>query len=361
MAGQLNREGDGSYPAGGLLSGRKKFWFESLVAAMFWCLISLYVTEPVQAKEEESKFSVQYGERPDTEGTVLELAEEAGEYTVLPGDCLWDIAEEILGDGSRYMQLADANREKVNNPDLIYPGMVLRMVRTGYIIGTGAGSIEMGGYYIDIPSSGWTVGYTDSGEAFANYTLSKEGKIACLVRYKEDKTAEAVKDWGGCTQQIRQYAEKNYGEAVRDLNFEHYQMPDTGEVYLYSFTYRADLEDYGLEGYFQWNVCMGMKLTEHTQAEFVGISNTDYDIHGCVRYVTAGFEEHFDEGGAENLRINGSHMAISPYEPWDMEGMFNPFPWAEEYFAGLLERAAGAGREETSKKGALIERFSSYP
>ncbi|HNV69420.1 MAG TPA: LysM peptidoglycan-binding domain-containing protein [Candidatus Ozemobacteraceae bacterium] len=52
-----------------------------------------------------------------------------GQYTVVPGDCLWNIAAKYLGNGSRYMELVEANKSKypslVKNPNLIYPGWVL--------------------------------------------------------------------------------------------------------------------------------------------------------------------------------------------------------------------------------------------
>lgn len=47
------------------------------------------------------------------------------DYTVVSGDCLWNIAKRYLGDGSRYTEIWDLNRDKIVNPNLIYPGQVL--------------------------------------------------------------------------------------------------------------------------------------------------------------------------------------------------------------------------------------------
>lgn len=46
-------------------------------------------------------------------------------YTVVKGDSLWNIAKKHYGDGSKYKLIADANGDKIKNPNLIYPGQVL--------------------------------------------------------------------------------------------------------------------------------------------------------------------------------------------------------------------------------------------
>lgn len=44
--------------------------------------------------------------------------------TVQPGFTLWGIAEQNFGTGVLYVQLFDANKDKIRDPDLIYPGQV---------------------------------------------------------------------------------------------------------------------------------------------------------------------------------------------------------------------------------------------
>lgn len=47
-------------------------------------------------------------------------------YTVIKGDCLWNIAKKFYGKGSKYTVIYNANRGVVGgNPNLIYPGQVL--------------------------------------------------------------------------------------------------------------------------------------------------------------------------------------------------------------------------------------------
>ncbi|EEW26071.1 LysM peptidoglycan-binding domain-containing protein [Rhodobacter ferrooxidans] len=46
------------------------------------------------------------------------------QVTVQPGFTLWQIARDNLGEGILYVQVFDANRDRIRDPDLIYPGQV---------------------------------------------------------------------------------------------------------------------------------------------------------------------------------------------------------------------------------------------
>lgn len=49
--------------------------------------------------------------------------------TVVPGSTLWAIASETYGDGVLYVRVFEANRDKIRNPDLIYPGQIFDLPR----------------------------------------------------------------------------------------------------------------------------------------------------------------------------------------------------------------------------------------
>lgn len=54
------------------------------------------------------------------------VAKPSGQnYTVKRGDCLWNIAKRFYGNGAKYITIYNANRSKIRNPNLIYPGQVL--------------------------------------------------------------------------------------------------------------------------------------------------------------------------------------------------------------------------------------------
>lgn len=54
-------------------------------------------------------------------------ADEPVFHTVAKGDNLWKISEKYLGNGSKYMEIFEANKPMLKDPDLIYPGQVLRI------------------------------------------------------------------------------------------------------------------------------------------------------------------------------------------------------------------------------------------
>ncbi len=56
-----------------------------------------------------------------------ETAPKPKTYTVAKGDTLWNIAKKNLGNGARYTEIYNLNKDKIKNPNLIYPGQVLTL------------------------------------------------------------------------------------------------------------------------------------------------------------------------------------------------------------------------------------------
>ena len=52
-------------------------------------------------------------------------------YTVIKGDCLWNIAKKdyIYNDPFKWPDIYEANKDKIKDPDLIYPRQVFTIIR----------------------------------------------------------------------------------------------------------------------------------------------------------------------------------------------------------------------------------------
>jgi nucleoid-associated protein YgaU len=74
------------------------------------------------------------GDRPKADfsdvesGSSSTAASPAGRsYTVQNGDSLSKIAKREYGDAQQWRRIYEANRDLIQNPDLIYPGQVFRI------------------------------------------------------------------------------------------------------------------------------------------------------------------------------------------------------------------------------------------
>lgn len=57
---------------------------------------------------------------------VVALAQQApGTHNVVDGDTLWDLAQRYYGDPFEWRRIWEANRDRIQDPNLIYPGQVL--------------------------------------------------------------------------------------------------------------------------------------------------------------------------------------------------------------------------------------------
>jgi nucleoid-associated protein YgaU len=73
-------------------------------------------------------------DKPDDSGFVsgggsqLSSKEETMQsYTVEKGDSLSKIAQKVYGKASLWKKIYEANQDHIKDPDLIYPGQVLRL------------------------------------------------------------------------------------------------------------------------------------------------------------------------------------------------------------------------------------------
>ncbi len=89
-------------------------------------------SEPVTADAEVTLGGPDVSDEPTAEpaegddSSATESA-EGSTYTVQSGDTLWKIATDAYGNGAEYMKIFEANRDQLDNPDLIRPGQVLKI------------------------------------------------------------------------------------------------------------------------------------------------------------------------------------------------------------------------------------------
>lgn len=83
-----------------------------------------YGTKTVNIKIAASKPKASAEPKRETNNSPAPAAAQT--YTVVRGDCLWNIAKRFYGSGAKYTVIYNANRGVIGgNPNLIYPGQVL--------------------------------------------------------------------------------------------------------------------------------------------------------------------------------------------------------------------------------------------
>lgn len=91
---------------------------------------TVWGTAPTQRVKENTILAIGNSagvEKVDDRMEVEEPAPEAEFYTVKKGDTLGAIAKEHLGSAKRYTEIFEANKPMLKDPNLIYPGQVLRI------------------------------------------------------------------------------------------------------------------------------------------------------------------------------------------------------------------------------------------
>ena len=81
-------------------------------------------TEPAAATEATAAAAAEPAVESGTASSEAAAPKPPVTVTVLPGYTLWGIAKQNFGDGVLYVQVFEANRDKIGDPDLIYPGQV---------------------------------------------------------------------------------------------------------------------------------------------------------------------------------------------------------------------------------------------
>lgn len=111
-----------------------------LTIVSFGCAKKPVAPEPEPPKQ-ETKVEPAPAPKPEPTAPPQPTAREIYEqnysmlptsHTVVKGECLWWIAEyrQVYNDPFMWPLIFKANRDKINNPDLIYPGQVFQVPRS---------------------------------------------------------------------------------------------------------------------------------------------------------------------------------------------------------------------------------------
>lgn len=302
-------------------------------------------------------YEVRLNVPPEERDRYTVITQQGYKYEVLEGDSLWKIASLFLGNGGDYPLLVEQNADIIRNPDLIYPQMKLQVCWDVYVPKrTGVNGLKMTEFRFGTPDR-WSFGIVGEGDAYANCAFSGNNmdNVVCLVRTKEEAGVKSLSDWEDCKQKILSYAEKNYPEQVSKLRFSEYRMADGAGLYLFSFDYTIDGEQYGYRGSIDIHVSEGICQTENIQAEFTGFS-MDQDMTDIVLYMLASFEEFPGAGDGRQPGTAYNNITIEPSEPWELSGIHNPFAWIDQYFDAVLDAILGRPAEKTSARDRILNR-----
>ena len=86
-----------------------------------------------KAAEARAKKEAEMAKKSAEEAAAAKAAEAAAaaaaakSYTVQAGDSLWAIAQEKLGNGNRYMEIFELNKDVLKDPGMIFPGQELKL------------------------------------------------------------------------------------------------------------------------------------------------------------------------------------------------------------------------------------------
>jgi nucleoid-associated protein YgaU len=88
-------------------------------------------TVPDWQKDVVADIRVKPGAAPAAQQAAPAAAAAAATYTVKSGDTLSGIAKQFLGNANSYMEIFNANRDQLTDPDRIKPGQVLKIPQAG--------------------------------------------------------------------------------------------------------------------------------------------------------------------------------------------------------------------------------------
>ena len=106
--------------------GTKTGYEEDVLYTIKFIQYRPYAPRAVSIKDKKALMAVKSKPKPEQPAPRQATSSKPVQktHTVVSGDTLWAIAQANYGDGSQYMRIVEANRDKIRDPHWIYPGQV---------------------------------------------------------------------------------------------------------------------------------------------------------------------------------------------------------------------------------------------
>jgi 5'-nucleotidase len=89
--------------------------------------VMAYVEQELGGVISAAKYGAARGDQTQILPAEEPVAATGETYTVVAGDCLWSIAQKLLGSGKMWGQIYELNKDQIKNPNMINIGQVLKI------------------------------------------------------------------------------------------------------------------------------------------------------------------------------------------------------------------------------------------
>jgi len=292
------------------------------------CVLSLVSGAVVRAAVSEEPGDYALLTRPEGNAeNYVKLTAPTGEHVVETGESLWKIAGNVYGDGSRWQEIAAEN--ELDNPYRILAGQTLKLPNQEYYLqkpwiqrGEGYYMEDQGAYRFQTPER-WAFG-TCGLDARLSTFAGEDLRARVLWGVEDNDMGEDAwcGSWEEVCKNMRQTAETVFGEDLKELSFEKYQVESGNEVY-------------GVRGVFtdqhgeRQIVSAAYRFGQKNLMEFIGLAPEEFspDMGRLTLYTAATYEEY---EGERHMGFGEKSETYRGMEVWEYPSLHNPFVLAWE-------------------------------
>lgn len=243
------------------------------------------------------------------------------------GESLWKIAEDNLGDGGRWQEIAQIN--DLSDPDLILPEEKLAMpVLKCYMQkpaiqkGKGYYLSDEGAFRFQMPE-GWPL-MTCSLDSHLSTFMGEDRSVRILWGIEDNGMGEDAwaEEWDSVCRNVEETARLVFDENFRDIVFEKYELEGGGEVYHICCTFTD-------EGGRWWMVSAAYRFGKKNLMEFIGIGPAEHQLDAgrLALYTAATYEEYEEE---RHMGFGEDGAVYKGMAVWKYPALHNPFVIAYE-------------------------------